>query len=207
VTLPPAHNVVGPLGVMVAVGSGFTLTVCEAGAEVQELASVVVTVYVPDVDTVIAAVLAPVDQRYDVPPEAVSVTLPPAQNVVGPDGVIVAVGSGLTVTVCDAGAEVQEFASVVVTVYVPLVLTVIAAVVAPVDQRYDVPPEAVSVTLPPAQKVVGPDGVMVAVGSGLTVTVCDAGAELQEFASVTVTVYVPEVDTVIAAVVAPVDQR
>jgi hypothetical protein len=90
---------------------------------------------------------------------------------------------------------------------VPLVLTVMAAVVAPVDQRYDVPPEAVSVTLPPAQNVVGPEGVMVAVGSGLTVTVCDAGADVQPLASVVVTVYVPAVDTVMAAVVAPVDQR
>ena len=69
------------------------------------------------------------------PPLAVRVTLPPAQKVVGPFGVIVAVGSGLTVTFWLAGAEVQPLASVVVTVYVPLVLTVIAAVVAPVDQR------------------------------------------------------------------------
>jgi hypothetical protein len=67
------------------------------------------------VETVIAAVVAPVDQRYDVPPEAVSVTLPPVQKVVGPEGVMVAVGSGLTVTVCDAGAEAQPLASVVVT--------------------------------------------------------------------------------------------
>jgi len=46
---------------------------------------------VPEVETVIAAVVAPVDHRYDTPPEAVSVTLPPAQNVVAPLGVIVAV--------------------------------------------------------------------------------------------------------------------
>jgi hypothetical protein len=71
---------------------------------------------------------------------------------------------------------------------VPLVETVIPAVVAPVDQRYEVPPEAVSVTLPPAQKVTGPEGVMVAVGSGLTVTVWLAGAEVQPFAFVVVTV-------------------
>ena len=138
--------------------------------------------------TVIAAVVAPVDQRYDTPPLAVSVTLPPAQNVVGPLGVIVAVGSGLTVTVRLAGTDVQPLASVVVTVYVPDVLTVVAAVVAPVDQRYDTPPDAVSVTLPPAQKVVGPLGVIVAVGNGFTVTVCDAGAEVQPFPSVVVTV-------------------
>jgi hypothetical protein len=49
--------------------------------------------------------------------------------------VIVAVGSGLTITIWLAGADVQLLPSVVVTVYVPLVLTVIAAVVAPVDQR------------------------------------------------------------------------
>jgi len=138
--------------------------------------------------TVIAAVVAPVDQRYETPPEAVSVTLPPAQNVVGPLGVIVAVGSGFTVTVCDAGDDVQPFASVVVTVYVPEVETVIAAVVAPVDQRYETPPDAVSVTLPPAQNVVAPLGVIVAVGSGFTVTNCDAGVEVHPFASVVVTV-------------------
>jgi len=51
-----------------------------------------------------------------VPPLAVSVTLPPEQNVVAPLGVIVAVGSGFTVTVVLAGADVQLFASVVVTV-------------------------------------------------------------------------------------------
>jgi len=44
VTLPPAQNVVAPLGVIVAVGSGFTVTVCDAGDDVQPLASVVVTV-------------------------------------------------------------------------------------------------------------------------------------------------------------------
>jgi hypothetical protein len=135
VTLPPAQNVVAPLGVIVAVGNGFTVTVCDVGVDVQPFAFVVVTVYVPDAITVIAAVVAPVDHRYDTPPLAVSVTLPPAQSVVAPLGVIVAVGSEFTVTVCDAGVDVQPFASVVVTVYVPDALTVIAAVVAPVDQR------------------------------------------------------------------------
>jgi len=53
---------------------------------------------------------------------------------------------------------------------------------------------------------VGPEGVMVAVGNGLTVTVCEAGAEVQP-ALVVVTVYVPPVETLMAAVVAPVDQR
>jgi hypothetical protein len=71
---------------------------------------------VPEELTVIAAVVAPLDQRYETPPDAVSVTLPPAQKVVAPLGVIVAVGSGFTVTVREAGVEVQPFASVVATV-------------------------------------------------------------------------------------------
>jgi hypothetical protein len=47
---------------------------------------------VPDEPTVFAALVVPFDQRYPVPPEAVSVTEPPAQKVVGPPGVITAVG-------------------------------------------------------------------------------------------------------------------
>jgi len=62
---------------------------------------------VPEVLTVIAAVVAPVDQRYETPPEAVSVTLPPAQNVVGPLGVIVAVGFAFTTSVVEPAADVQ----------------------------------------------------------------------------------------------------
>jgi hypothetical protein len=62
-----------------------------------------------------------------------------------------------------------------------------AWVAAPFDQRYDEPLDAVSVTLPPAQNVVGPPAVMVAAGPGLTVTVVAADVALQPFASVTVT--------------------
>src|SRR5205085_2757446 len=160
--------------------SGWTVTVCDAGDDVHPFVFAVPTRRSSDLETLIAAVVAPVDHRYDTPPDAVSVTLPPAQNVVAPLGVIVAVGSGLTVTECDAGADVQPFPSVVVTVYVPEVETVIAAIVAPVDQRYDTPPEAVSVTLPPAQNVVAPLGVIV--------TECDAGVDVQTFAFVVVTV-------------------
>lgn len=76
-------------------------------------------------------------------------------------------------------------------------LTVIDCVVAPVDHRLPVADEEVNVTLPPAQKVVGPPGVTVGVGGvGFTVTVVPADvAELQP-AVVTVTVYVPLVPTV-----------
>lgn len=49
------------------------------------------------------------------------------------------------------------------------------AVVAPFDQRYEVPAEDVSVTDPPAQKVVGPPAEIVGVaGNALTVTVVPA---------------------------------
>ena len=56
--------------------------------------------------TTIDDVVAPLDHRYEDPALEVSVTLPPAQNVVGPPALIVAVGSGLTVT--DVAAEVAE---------------------------------------------------------------------------------------------------
>ena len=45
-----------------------------------------------------------------------------------------------------------------------------AAFVDPVDQRYPVPPDPVRVTEPPVQKVVGPEGVITAVGRAFTVT-------------------------------------
>jgi hypothetical protein len=64
------------------------------------------------------------------------------------------------------------------------------AVVAPVDHKYDVPADAVKVTLPPAQNVNGPPAVMVGVaGSALTVTtVADDDALWQPDALVTRTV-------------------
>ena len=60
-------------------------------------------------------VVAPVDQRYDEPLEAVSVTLPPAQNVVGPPVVIVAIGLAFTVTAVAALVALQPLAFVTAT--------------------------------------------------------------------------------------------
>ena len=57
----------------------------------------------------------------------VRVTFPPAQNVVGPLGVIVAVGNGLTVTV--NGALMSQTSTA--TLNVPLVVTTILCVVSP----------------------------------------------------------------------------
>ena len=69
----------------------------------------------------------------------------------------------------------------------PLALTVIDCVVALFDQRYVLPGLAVSVTLLPAQNVVGPPAVIVATGVGLTVTVVGAEVVLQPLELVTVT--------------------
>jgi ribonuclease PH len=65
----------------------------------------------PDAFTVIARVVAPFDQRYDAPADAVSVTLPPAQNVVAPLAVIAATGGSMTVTVTGALVALHESSS------------------------------------------------------------------------------------------------
>src|SRR5260221_11935849 len=122
-----------------------------------------------------ACVVAPVDHSHDAPADAVSVTEPPLQNVVGPPAVIVACGLALTVTTVGALVAVQPLALPTVTLKLPLALTVMACVVAPFDQRYDEALLAVSVTLPPAQNVVGPPAVIVATGFALTVTAVEIG--------------------------------
>ena len=130
-----------------------------------------VTEYVPLVVTVIDCVVAPFDQVFPVADEDVRTTEPPAQNVVGPPAVMVGTGgTGFTVTVVEAAAEVQPFAETV-SVYVPAVETTIDCVVSVVDQVFPVAAEEVSVTDPPVQNVNGPLAVMVGVaGIGLTVT-------------------------------------
>ena len=78
----------------------------------------------PDV-TVIAEVVSAVDHKNPVPPDAERVKELPWQKVVGPLGVIRAVGNGLTVIIL-LSVFVQPFALVTVTVYVPPEVTVIA---------------------------------------------------------------------------------
>ena len=68
------------------------------------------------------------------PAGALSVTLPPAQKVVGPDGVMVASGGAFAFTTVGAEVAEQLFASVMVTEYEPLVFTTIDGVLAPFDQ-------------------------------------------------------------------------
>ena len=79
--------------------------------------------------------------------------------------------------------------SVTLTLNEPDALTVIDCVVAPFDHEYEViPAGADRMTLPPLQKLVGPDGVITADGGGFTVTVVGAEVTLQPAASSTVTV-------------------
>ena len=101
--------------------------------------------------TVIEDVVAPVLHKNDIPPAAVNVAEPPAQNAAF-EGVIIQVGAGLTKTAIEQDAVFCE-ASVTVTVYVVVTVgaTKIVAVVSPVLQRNDIPPEAVSTLVSPGQ--------------------------------------------------------
>jgi hypothetical protein len=130
-------------------------------------------------------VVAPVDQRFPLNADDVSVIVLPAQKALGPLIVGVA-GSGFDVTACAAEVAEQPFASVTVTLYDPAAETVIDCVVAPVDQRLPVNAEDVSVIVLPAQNELGPLIVGVA-GTGFEVTALAADVAEQPFASVTVT--------------------
>jgi hypothetical protein len=143
------------------------------------------TVYVPAVETVIEADVAPVFQKYAEPPLAVKTTLVPEHIFVVKE-VIAGVGKALTVTAIAELVAKQPIEFVTVTVYDPAVVAVMAAVVAPLLQRYDVPVLAVKTTLPPEQKVVAPPAVIDAVvAAGAAFIVAEVVA-IHPLASVTV---------------------
>ena len=111
----PAQKVIGPLALTVgAAGIGFTVTVIALLAGEVQPSNVCVTVYVPEVVTVIFCVVKLFDQVFPVETEELKLTEFPLQNVVVPPALIVgAAGIGLTVTVVVAlEAEVQPLASV-----------------------------------------------------------------------------------------------
>ena len=110
----------------------------------------------------------------------------PPQNELGPEIVGVA-GAGFCVTTFATDVALQPLPSVTVTVYEPAALTVIDCVVAPVDQRFPVKDEDVSVIVAPAQNELGPVMVGMA-GAGFCVTTLATEVAVQPFASVTVTV-------------------
>lgn len=108
---------VGPPGVIVgAAGGGVTVIVVPALVELQ-VPFETVTVYVPEVETVIGCVVSAVDQVFPVADDEVNVTEPPVQNVVGPPGVIIGVpGAELTVTTVgeDVATQPDPFPTVTV---------------------------------------------------------------------------------------------
>ena len=69
--------------------------------------------------------VAPLLHNHDVPALAVKFTVPPAQNVVAPPAVIVAVGNAFTVTVVNADVAEQPLALLTVTLNDPLLVTAI----------------------------------------------------------------------------------
>ena len=151
----PAQNEDGPLMVGVVATAGLAVTAKAAEVALQPAALVTVTVNEPAVETTIDCVVAPVDQRFPVADEEVSVTEPPVQNEEAPLMVGVA-GSAFAVTAKAAEVALQPLALVAVTVKDPAADTVIDCVVAPVDQTLPVAIEEVSVMLLPAQNEAGP---------------------------------------------------
>jgi hypothetical protein len=148
-------------------------------AEVAEHpAAPTVTEYVPELVTVISAVVSPEDQLLPVAAEELNTTESPSQNVNGPFAVITGV-LGFDTTVTSTAVEASELhvPSETVTVYVPVAFTVIDGVVEPSDHKYELAADEVNVTEPPAQNVVGPPAVIVGVvGNAFTVTVVPAEA-------------------------------
>lgn len=95
-----------------------------------------VTVYVPEVETVIDCVVTLVDQVFPVADDEVNTTEPPVQKVVGPPAKIVGTpGEGFTVTFVLDEVATQPEPLPTVTVYVPPVETIMDCVVSPVDHK------------------------------------------------------------------------
>src|SRR5258706_6848922 len=115
------------------------------------------------------------------------------------------VGFGFTVNVPDP-EPVHPFVSVTVTEYVPAVLSLIVAVVAPVLHAYvaaPVPPAGVAVSVA-GSALEHTSGLLTeTVGFGLTVSV-PAPEPVHPLVSVTVTEYVPAVLLLMVEVVSPV---
>ena len=100
ITLSPAQNVVGPLTVTVGVtGLGRTVTTLGIEVLVHPKIFVRLTVKVPELNTLIDRVVAPVFQRFPERALLVSVTLSPRQKFTGPFALMIGIGGlGLTLT-------------------------------------------------------------------------------------------------------------
>ena len=121
--------------VIPAVGFMISCVMVMPDVDVQPLAPVTVTVYIPGVVMLVAAIDSPLLHAYPTPPVAVTLieVLEQVNSVELLLLVIPAVGAVLSIVVVTAAVEVQPLVPVTVTVYVPAVVTVIASVVAEVD--------------------------------------------------------------------------
>ena len=86
-----------------------------------------------------------------------------------------AFGASFTVTIVSVETAESQLPLFMVTEYDPESVTVIDGVVAPFDQRFPVGDDEVKMTLPPAQKVVAPEAVIVGVARSDGKANCFAG--------------------------------
>ena len=185
--------------------------------DVQPLASVPVTVYVPAARPVFAAVVVPLDHKNPtapVPPVelavAAPVELPKQRTLVGAPTLTLSAAAGWVIVT--EATEVQPFASVPVTVYVPAARPVLEAVVRPLDHKNPtapVPPVedavAAPVELPKQRTLVCEPMLTLSAAAGCDIVTLEI--ELHPLTSVPVTVYVPAARPVLAAVVRPFDHK
>src|ERR1035437_1430693 len=169
---------------------------------VHPLAPVTVTLKVPAVLTDIACVAAPVGHKKVPVPFAVKVVLDVVQFNARPLSVMPDAGGVLSNVVVAVPVAVHPLAPVTVTLKVPAVLTVIACVVAPVDQKEVPGPFADKGGLDVVQFNARPLSVMPDAGGVLSNVVVAVPVAVHPLAPVTVTLKVPAVLTVIACVVA-----
>src|ERR1051326_1761884 len=152
-------------------------------------------------------------------PAMVTLVPPAARPTCGVTLVTVTAGAAaVTVTLADLESEqpaavvtvtlsvsVPAAPAVKLTAFVPFPEVMVPLVI---DQLYVAPlPALATLAEPRAPAAMVETTEMVAFGSGLTVTVVAAEVSLQRFPLVTVTVYEPELVTLIDCVVAPVDQE
>ncbi len=130
------------LALILAVGLFMSCVITTLASSVQPLSlSVTVTVYVPGLLTLILAVLAPVLQEYDavpwtVEPEASKLELVVVQVSSLTLALMLAVGLEISCVITTLASSVQPLSlSVIVTVYVPGLLTLMLDVLAPVLQE------------------------------------------------------------------------
>lgn len=183
--------------VIVVEGGALTVTFTAGAVPLQPVASVTVTLYEPEVETVIDCAVAPLDQRYLLPALAVRVTLPPVQKLVGPPAVIIGVNAPTLTFAVPLFA--QPFASATETfnvtadddvglkviAFVPLPDTMVPLVIVQLNVPFAIAGTDADAVLP-AHTLDG--ALIVALGFGLTVTTVGADVALQPFASETVTV-------------------